>query len=502
LIFRVEGISKTFPGVRALDKVDLEVNGGEILAVVGENGAGKSTLMKILAGAYRRDEGRIILKGTPVDFANPLLAQRAGISIIYQELNLTRNQTVAANIFMVREPLHRGLGRWLRIVDRRRMEREAQGILDRINAKISAKTRVGNLPVAQRQMVEIAKALAVDAQILIMDEPTAALGGNEVETLFDIARSLKERGMAVIFITHRLNEVFTIADRITVMRDGKLVGTAPIAELTREKVVHMMVGRELSEFIHKEKTEISEPVLEVKGLTRKGVLENISFSLRRGEVLGFTGLVGAGRTETARAIFGADPRDAGEIVVEGRPVKIHSPRDAVEAGISLIPEDRAQHGLVLKLSVFNNIVLASLPRYSRAGWLRRAEMVRIADGFVDQMQIRTPALSQKTMYLSGGNQQKVVLAKWLASHPKVLIMDEPTRGIDVGSKAEVYSLMGKLAASGMGIIFISSELPEIMGLSDRIAVMHEGRIEAILDRESATQELIMSYASGQMPRLS
>ncbi len=503
-LLRVEGISKTFPGVRALDKVDLEIRPGEVLAVVGENGAGKSTLMKILCGAYRQGEGSIFMNGDgqKVEFANPHMAQRMGISIIYQELNLTLNQSVAANIFMIREPLLSGVGGLFKLVDKRRMEQEAQLLLDRIHANVSARAQVGDLKVAQRQMVEIAKALAVDARIIIMDEPTAALGGNEVDTLFEIVRSLRSRGMGIIFITHRLDEVFRIADRVVVLRDGRLAGGAPIADLTKDEVVRMMVGRRLSEFIHKEKAEITTPVLEVEGLERKGVLSNVTFTLRHGEIMGFTGLVGAGRTEIARAIFGADPKDGGEIRVEGKTTQIGSPKDAVEAGISLIPEDRALHGLVLKLSVLENIIMASLPNYGRAGWIRRAAVREIAAGYVGKMSIRTPTLSQKAMYLSGGNQQKVVLAKWLATNPKVLIMDEPTRGIDVGAKADVYALINALARAGMGIIFISSELPEVLGMSDRIAVVRGGRIETILDRDSATQEQIMLYASGQAARAS
>jgi ribose transport system ATP-binding protein len=346
-------------------------------------------------------------------------------------------------------------------------------------------------------MVEIVKALAVDAQIIIMDEPTAALGQREVQTLFETVRSLKKQGIAIIFITHRLEEVFSIADRIVVLRDGQLVGSVPVSQATLDGVVHMMVGRSLKEFLHKVKAEITTPVLEVRGLTRMGVIHDVTFTLRKGEILGFTGLVGAGRTETARIIFGADPKDEGEILIEGKAVHIDSPQRAVSAGISLVPEDRGHQGLVLMLPVLNNIVLASLRRHSRSGWMSKTEMQKTANSFVSQLAIRTPNLKQKTMYLSGGNQQKVVLAKWLASRPKVLILDEPTRGIDVGSKAEVHALIGELAQAGIGIMMISSELPEILGISDRIVVMHEGTIAAVLDRCEATQELIMAYASGQ-----
>jgi ribose transport system ATP-binding protein len=495
-VLRVEGICKSFPGVQALDKVDLRVASGEVLAIVGENGAGKSTLMKILSGAYRKDSGRIFLNGRKVEIAGPLAAQQLGIAIIYQEFNLTRNQSVATNIFLAREPLRGGLGRFLRLVDRRRMEKAAARLLERVKARISPGVLVGDLSVAQQQMVEIVKALSLDAQIIIMDEPTATLGEQEVQTLFATIRSLKEQGVSVIFITHRLEEIFSIADRIAVLRDGQLVGELPVSEADVDRVVHLMVGRSLKDFLHKEKAEITTPVLEVRGLTRGGVIRGVSFTLRHGEILGFTGLVGAGRTETARIIFGVDPRDAGEILVEGKPVSLDSPKDAVAAGISLVPEDRGRQGLVLMQPVLNNIVMASLKRHSRRGWMNKDAMRNTARHYIDLLAVRTPHLKQKAMYLSGGNQQKVVLAKWLASQPKILILDEPTRGIDVGSKAEVHALISKLAQSGIGIIMISSELPEILGMSDRILVMHEGGVAAVLDRREATQELIMAYASG------
>jgi ABC-type sugar transport system ATPase subunit len=496
-LLHMQGISKSFPGVRALDGVDLEVRAGEVLALVGENGAGKSTLMKILSGAHHKDAGRIILDGREVEIENPHHAQRLGIAIIYQEFNLTRNQTVAANIYIAREPRARGLAGWLGFVDRPRMEADAGRVLARIRAKIPTDVKVGDLSVAQQQMVEIAKAIAVQAKILIMDEPTAALGENETEVLFETVRSLKAQGIAIIFITHRLEEMFRIADRVVVLRDGQRVGELPIAEASSDRVVHMMVGRSLQEIFRKEAAEIKEPILEARGLTRRGAVEDVSFTLHRGEILGFAGLVGAGRTETARLLFGADARDRGELLLEGKPLRVDSPTQAVKAGIGLVPEDRGLQGLVLKLSVQENIVLATLPRHSAAGWMNTTLMGETARAFTERLSIRTPHLRQKTMLLSGGNQQKVVLAKWLASQPKVLILDEPTRGIDVGAKAEVHALMSELARSGIGIIMISSELPEILAMSDRIVVMHEGRIAATLDRSEATQELIMAYASGQ-----
>ena len=496
LILRMEGISKAFPGVQALADVDLEVAAGEVLALLGENGAGKSTLVKILSGAYRKDAGRIFIQGQEVEIHDPLHSQQLGIAVIYQEFNLTPNQTAAANIYIAREPRFRGIGGLLKLVDRRRMEREAQAHLDRVGARVSATALIRDLAVAERQMVEVAKALAVDARIIIMDEPTSALGEDETETLFGIIRTLKEQGIAVIFITHRLEEVFRVADRVVVLRDGRYVGSLPIAEATKDKVVHLMVGRELHEIFHKEQAEIGAPLLEARGLTRRGVVDSVSFTLRRGEILGFAGLVGAGRTETVRLLFGADPLDAGEVLIEGERVYIKSPADAVRAGMGLVPEDRGNQGLVLGLSVQENIVLPTIGRQTWAKVLvDRGKIHKTAQEYVEKLAIRTPSLLQKTMFLSGGNQQKIVVAKWLASLPRVLIMDEPTRGIDVGAKAEVHALMSQLARAGVGIIMISSELPEILGMSDRVLVMAEGRVTAILDRAEATQEMIMGYAT-------
>ena len=496
IILRMEGISKAFPGVQALNDVDLQVAAGEVLALVGENGAGKSTLVKILAGVYRKDAGRIYLNGQAVDIQAPHHAQQMGVAIIYQEFNLAPNQTAAANIFMAREPRRRGMGRLL--VDRRRMEQEAQTYLDRVGARVSATRFVRDLSVAEQQMVEVAKALAVDARIIVMDEPTSALGEDEAEMLFGIVRTLKAQNIGVIFITHRLEEVFGIADRVVVLRDGELAGEMDIEEATPDQVIQLMVGREVENLFHKQEAEIGAPLLEVRGLTRRGVVEDVSFTLRRGEILGLAGLVGAGRTETARLLFGADAKDAGEVRVDGKEVKIDSPIDAMAAGMGFVPEDRGKQGLVLGLPVSENIVLPTLDRHTRIRvLLDRLGLRRTAQEYVDKLNIRTPSLMQKTMLLSGGNQQKVVVGKWLASQPRVLIMDEPTRGIDVGAKAEVHALMSRLAQDGVGIIMISSELPEILGMSDRILVMSEGRVAAILDREEASQEIIMAYASGE-----
>ena len=496
-MLQMEGISKEFPGVKALDNVSFAAYPGEVMALVGENGAGKSTLVKILCGAYPKDAGQVAIAGKEVQIENTHQAQELGIAIIYQEFNLTPNQTAAANIYIAREPRSGGLPGLLGFVDKRRMETEAQQWLKQVGARIPATVRVRDLSVAQQQMVEIAKSLAVNARIIVMDEPTSALGEEEVETLFGIIENLKQQGIAVVFISHRLEEIMRIADRVTVLRDGQLVGSLPISEVTPEVMIDMMVGRELTDMFGKVSVEISEPILEVNNLSRGSAVRDVSFQLRRGEILGFAGLVGAGRTETARLIFGADHRDSGEILVEGQPVNIRSSQDALKAGIALVPEDRGQQGLVLLLSVLHNIMLPSLDNLNRAGWVDRRTGIEISQRYAKQLSIRTPHLSQKAMFLSGGNQQKVVLAKWLAVHPKVLIMDEPTRGIDVGAKAEVHAIMGELARQGLGIIMISSEMPEILGMSDRIVVMHEGQVAAMLDREEATQEMIMAYASGE-----
>ncbi|MFP4344827.1 MAG: sugar ABC transporter ATP-binding protein [Anaerolineales bacterium] len=498
-LLRMENISKSFPGVQALKAVDFEVRRGEVVALVGENGAGKSTLMKILSGAYSKDEGRIFLGGDKVEIRNPHHAQELGIAIIYQEFNLIPNQSAAANIFLGREPLHGGFARFLKLVDRQRMQAEAQEQLTKVGAHIPPARQIRQLSVAQQQMVEIAKALAVESRVIIMDEPTSALGEDETQALFRIIETLKEQAIAVIFITHRLEEVMEIADRIIVLRDGERVGSLPIEEASPDKIIHLMVGRELMDMFSKEEAEIGPPLLEVKDLTRQGVVDGVSFTLRRGEILGVAGLVGAGRTDMARLIFGVDQKDAGEIYLEGERIETRSPVDAVRAGISLVPEDRGSQGLVLDLSVLRNIVLPTLHEYTQAGLVKRSALRETAGSYVEKLNIRTPHLQQKAKYLSGGNQQKVVLAKWLASEPKVLIMDEPTRGIDVGAKAEVHALMSELAQTGMGIIMISSELPEILGMSDRILVMSEGEAVALLEQEEATQEVIMAYASGEEP---
>ncbi len=485
-------ISKNYPGVRALDGVSFSINPGEVHALVGENGAGKSTLMKILAGAETRDSGEILLEGKPVQITSPIEAMDLGIGIIYQEFNLVPYMSAAENIFLGREPKASIPG----FVNFRKMYDDAQRMIDSLGVKLDVRSPVNRLSVAQQQMVEIAKATSRKVKIIAMDEPSATLTEHELENLFELIRSLKSQGVAIIYISHRLEEIFEIADRVTIMRDGQWVDTHNISEVTREDIIRYMVGRELTDIIPKVKAKIRNPVLEVKNLTRNGIIENISFKVHGGEVLGIAGLVGAGRTEVARAIFGADKIDSGEILVDGNHVDIDSPRDAIRHGIGLVTEDRKALGLILGMVVRENITLANLDSLSKLWFINLRREREIANKYVEDLMIKTPSIEQEVKNLSGGNQQKVVLAKWLFTQSKVLIFDEPTRGIDVGSKVEIYNLMNRLAESGVAIIMISSELPEILGMSDRILVMHEGKIAGELSREEATQERIMHLATG------
>ncbi len=498
-LLRMSGISKSFPGVRALQNVDLSVQAGECLALVGENGAGKSTLMKILSGVYAPDEGTIEIDGRTVVPSNPHHAQQLGVSIIYQEFNLFPNMSIEENIFIGREPNRSG------IVDRSQMRKSALGYLRQVGVDLDPRSMVRDLSVAQQQMVEIAKALSYNARIVIMDEPTSALTDTEVRALFEIIRGLKARGLGIVFVSHRLEEIFEICDRITVLRDGRNVGELSTATATPDQVVRMMVGREMTDLFQKENSSTSDQVvLEVRGLSRRGtqrddskvVLDGVDLQVRSGEIVGLAGLVGSGRTEVARAIFGADPFDSGEIYLEGQRVHVKSPAEAIGKGIALAPEDRKLQALVLALAIRENIALPNLGRLSRFGFVRRREERALADRYIQALSVRTPSMEQKVINLSGGNQQKVVLAKWLALNPKVLIVDEPTRGIDIGAKAEVHSLLSQLAAQGVAILMISSELPEILGMSDRIYVMREGKITGVLDRSEATEERVMELATG------
>ncbi len=498
-LLRMEGIDKHFPGVHALKGVSLEVYPGECLGLVGENGAGKSTLMKILSGVYAPDGGQLLIDGQPVTLADPRQAQASGVSIIYQEFNLMPNLTVEENVFIGREPNSAGL------VRRGAMRRQTIELLDHLGVRLNPAAIVRDLSVAEQQMVEIAKALSLNARIMIMDEPTSALTDTEVAALLDIIRGLRARGLGVIYISHRLEEVFAVCDRVTVLRDGQNAGDLPISEATPEKVVRLMVGRNLSDLFRKEESTIEpRPVLEVRGLGRTGskrdasaiVLNDVHLTVHAGEIVGLAGLVGSGRTELARAVFGADRFDRGEVLIDGKPVTVRSPQDAIRQGIGLVPEDRKQQALVLRLAVRENVSLASLGQISRAGFVRRPAERKLAGRFIDALQIRTPGMEQKVINLSGGNQQKVVLAKWLALEPKILIVDEPTRGVDIGAKAEVHQLLSQLAQRGVAILMISSELPEIIGMSDRVLVMREGTIVGELLRADATQERIMELATG------
>jgi ribose transport system ATP-binding protein len=485
-------IRKQYPGVRALDDVSLTVGVGEVHALLGENGAGKSTLMKILAGAQPGDGGEILLNGHVVHIDSPQKAMELGISIIYQEFNLVPYLTAGENIFLGREPRAALPG----FVDFRTLYSEAQQVLNRLGVRIDARAPVNTLSVAQQQMVEIAKATSRKAKIIVMDEPSATLTEHELQSLFALIRQLKAEGVSIVYISHRLEEIFEVCDRATIMRDGRWIATEDVANLTREEIIRLMVGRELKEAIPKVPAELGPPALAVRRLNRAGVLHDISFEVRKGEILGLAGLVGAGRTETARAIFGADPIDSGTVEVFGRPVNIRSPQDAIHHGIGLVTEDRKQQGLVLGMVVRENTTLANLDLLSTLGFIRRREEREVAEKYRRDLDIRTPTIEQVVQNLSGGNQQKLVLAKWLFTGSKVLIFDEPTRGIDVGAKSEIYKLMNELAARGVAIIMISSELPEVLGMSDRILVMHEGEIAGELSRAEATQENIMHLATG------
>ncbi len=489
----MEGIDKSFPGVHALDKARFELQGGEIHALVGENGAGKSTLMKILAGVYSKDAGRIVYKGQEVSIPSPRAAQDLGISIIHQELNLMPHLTVAQNIFIGREP--RGAAKI--VLNEKGINEAAVRLFDDLHLKLDPRVKVAELTVAKQQMVEIAKALSFNSSVLVMDEPTAALTDTEIVELFRIVRQLRETGVGVVHISHRLEELKQISDRITVMRDGRTIDTVNTSDVTLDKIISLMVGRTIFEAAPEVPEKPSdEVVLEVRNLNRGQAIRDVSFQLKRGEILGIAGLVGAGRTEVARAIFGADPIDSGEVLVHGKPAHIKSPSDAVSAGIAYLSEDRKRYGLALKMDVETNIVLATFRRFlGPLGWVNTNGTREVARKHVEALSIKTPGLGQKVQNLSGGNQQKVIIGKWLTADTDVLIFDEPTRGIDVGAKSEIYRLLNDLAQQGKAIIMISSELPEILRMSHRILVMCEGRMTGELTAAEATQERIMTYAT-------
>jgi ribose transport system ATP-binding protein len=492
-ILRVEGVTKRFPGVVALDRVSFELRKGEVHALVGENGAGKSTLMKILSGVYQPDEGAILYKGKPVIFHNSTEAQRAGISIIYQELNLIPHLSVSQNLFIGREPR-----KWGFILDETRMNREASELLAKLHISLDPSLIMKYLPLSKQQMVEVAKALSYESEILIMDEPTSALSETEIDELFKVIHNLRDRGVGIIYISHRLEELKHIVDRVTVFRDGQHISTDPYASISLEEVVNRMVGRSLE---HKFPARSAKPsgtkILEVKHLRRAGVLKDISFDLYQGEILGIAGLMGAGRTELARALFGADTREGGEIFLSGKKLRISSPGDAIRAGLAYLPEDRKLDGLAVKMLLSENVTMANLAEVcGAAGVISSAKERRAAERFIRELAIKTPSVYQVVSNLSGGNQQKVVVAKWLFRNSKVLLFDEPTRGIDVGAKFAIHELIDVLARKGVGVIMISSELPEILGMTDRVLVLHDGRLEATLVTGQTTQEEILHYAAG------
>lgn len=487
----LEGIDKSFPGVHALNQCNFELKRGEVHALVGENGAGKSTLMKILAGIYERDSGKIIFKGEEVDVPNPNAAQQMGISMVHQELNMMPHLTAAQNIFIGREPV-KGL-----FLDENALNAKAQDLFELLHLNLNPRTKVSELTVAKQQMVEIAKALSFNADVLVFDEPTAPLTDVEIKELFRIIHQLKEEGVGIIYITHRLEELKLISDRVTVLRDGVYVDTVQTKDADLNEIIKMMVGRVIYESTPQVPEERSEEVvLEVKNLSRGKELKDVSFALRKGEILGFAGLVGAGRTEAARAIFGADKFDSGEVIIKGKMVHVKRPSDAVANDLGYLSEDRKRYGLCLGLDVKTNIALTIIDQLTAIlGWVKDKSVNLIAGKYVDQLSVRTPSLEQKAKNLSGGNQQKLVIGKWLAKDADILIFDEPTRGIDVGAKQEIYTLLNDLVSQGKSIIMISSELPEILRMSHRVLVMCEGRVTGVLDYKDATQESIMQLAT-------
>ena len=490
-LLEVINVTKGFPGVVALDDVQLRVRPGSVLALMGENGAGKSTLMKIIAGIYQPDSGELRLRGKPVTFAGPLAALQAGIAMIHQELNLMPHMNIAENIWIGREQLN-----GLHMIDHKAMFRCTAQLLERLRIDLDPQELVGNLSIAERQMVEIAKAVSYDSDILIMDEPTSAITDKEVAHLFSIIADLKSQGKGIIYITHKMNEVFSIADEVAVFRDGAYIGLQRADSMNGDSLISMMVGRELTQLFPVRETPIGDLLLSVRDLRLDGVFEDVSFDLHAGEILGIAGLMGSGRTNIAETIFGITPSDGGEIRLDGLPVRISSPNQAIEKGFALLTEDRKLTGLFPCLSVLENMEMAILPLYAGNGFIQQKALRALCEDMCKKLRVKTPSLEQCIDTLSGGNQQKALLARWLMTNPRVLILDEPTRGIDVGAKVEIYRLISFLASEGMAVIMISSELPEVLGMSDRVIVMHEGELMGTLDRSEATQERVMQLASG------
>lgn len=497
-IVRMEGIEKRFAGVHALDRCRFELRAGEVHALVGENGAGKSTLMKVLTGVYSKDEGSILYKGKEVQIADTRMAQKLGIAMIHQELNLAQHLTVAQNIFIGREP-RRAIPLFL---DDKEMNRRTALLLGQMKLDIEPTMPVSELTVAKQQMVEIMKAISYESQVLIMDEPTAALSDSEIDELFRMIGQLKQKGVGIVYISHRMAELKRITDRITVMRDGAYIDTVRTADVGIDRIISMMVGREIYQPARPEQQgdDRAEAALKVSGLSRKGVLHDIHFTLRQGEILGVAGLVGSGRTELARAIFGADPIDAGDIYVHGRKVEISSPHQAVRHGIGYLSEDRKHFGCLLDMDVKTNVAMAAMGRFTRGpGFMSDKRMAEVSERVIEELRVKTPGIGQKLKFLSGGNQQKVIIGKWLTRDCDILIFDEPTRGIDIGAKSEIYRLLERLAAEGKSIIMISSELPEVLRLSHRIIVMCEGRMTGeLMNDRHASQEKIMTFATNRV----
>ena len=490
-LLEVSGVRKAFPGVVALDNVSFKLKRGQVHALMGENGAGKSTLMKIIAGIYTPDSGSFRLKGQEIRLTSPLDALKYGIAMIHQELNLMQYMTVAENIWIRREPRN-ALG----FIQHGEMRRRTQELFDRLEIPLDPESEVRDLSVANRQMVEIAKAVSYDSDVLIMDEPTSAITEREVAHLFKIIKSLKAQGKGIVYITHKMNELFEIADCVSVFRDGKFVAEKPASEVTRDDVIKMMVGREITQMFPKQEVPIGDVILSVKNLTLNGRFKDVSFDLRKGEILGFAGLVGSGRSNVAEAIFGVTPASSGEIRVNGEILDIRHPAAALDAGMGFLTEDRKDTGCFLLLSVLANMEVALLQRgHATAGFVHEAAVLKLCLEQKDKLRVRTPDLDEPIINLSGGNQQKVLIARWLMIKPRILILDEPTRGIDVGAKAEIHRLISELAGQGVAVIMISSEMPEVLGMSDRILVMHEGRQTGIVDRKDATQVKIMELAS-------
>jgi inositol transport system ATP-binding protein len=490
-LLQMEGISKAFPGVQALDNVKLDVRPGTVHALMGENGAGKSTLMKVLIGMYRPDAGSITFGGRQVDIPDTATALGMGISMIHQELSPVPEMGVHENIWLGREPVNR-----FGLIDKAAMLRKTRDLFAHWEIGVNPRAVMKHLSVAQTQMVEIAKAISYDARLIVMDEPTSAISEREVEHLHRMIRSLKETGVAVIYITHKMDEVFRISDEVTVFRDGRHVQTLPAAELDRGKLIALMVGRELTHMFPKEHAEIGDVVMSVRGLTRKGLVEDITFDIRQGEILGLAGLMGSGRTEVLEGIFGVARLDAGEIWIKGKQARIREPADAIDYGLGLLTEDRKKTGIMGVLSVRDNMSIASLERFSPRGFLQKRRIDAACRAQREALAIKTPSLGQLIKLLSGGNQQKVLVSRWLLTTPDILMIDEPTRGIDVGAKAEIHRLMSTLAKEGKAILMVSSELPEILGMSDRVLVMHAGRIKGEFTRAEVTQEKIMQAATG------